>query len=161
MCSTTSSTSSGAESGSGSGSNPGTTLEPTERKVRDIIAKLKGWFFFIWMHMKLPIERKKFVFFFLFSWSCQLRVHYTASITASGICFGWSNAKRCATFGWCEKNGLGNGSHHAGIDGNILLHPRLWYSTSIISKRKLVELDIIDCALFRVLVDFLVNIVWI
>jgi len=38
---TTSSTSSGAESGSGSGSNPGTSLEPTERKVRDIITKLK------------------------------------------------------------------------------------------------------------------------
>lgn len=41
MTSTTSSTSSGAESGSGSGSNPGTMLEPTERKVRDIITKLK------------------------------------------------------------------------------------------------------------------------
>lgn len=41
-CSTTSSTSSGAESGSGSGSNPACTLEPTERKVRDIIGRLKG-----------------------------------------------------------------------------------------------------------------------
>lgn len=40
--STTSSTSSGAESGSGSGSNPACTLEPTERKVRDIIGRLKG-----------------------------------------------------------------------------------------------------------------------
>lgn len=40
--STTSSTSSGAESGSGSGSNPAGTLEPTERKVRDIIIRLKG-----------------------------------------------------------------------------------------------------------------------
>jgi len=39
---TTSSTSSGAESGSGSGSNPAATLEPTERKVRDIISRLKG-----------------------------------------------------------------------------------------------------------------------
>ncbi|EFX90286.1 hypothetical protein DAPPUDRAFT_309841 [Daphnia pulex] len=39
---TTSSTSSGAESGSGSGSNPACTLEPTERKVRDIIGRLKG-----------------------------------------------------------------------------------------------------------------------
>ena len=41
-CSTTSSTSSGAESGSGSGSNPAGTLEPTERKVRDTIARLKA-----------------------------------------------------------------------------------------------------------------------
>ena len=39
--STTSSTSSGAESGSGS-SNPAATLEPTERKLRDVIARLKS-----------------------------------------------------------------------------------------------------------------------
>ena len=41
--STTSSTSSGAESGSGSGSNPAATLEPTERKVRDLVIRLKGF----------------------------------------------------------------------------------------------------------------------
>lgn len=39
---TSSSTSSGAESGSGSGSNSAATLEPTERKVRDTILRLKA-----------------------------------------------------------------------------------------------------------------------
>lgn len=57
MHSTTGSTSSGAESGSGSGSNAGTTLEPTERKVRDIITKLKGSFFSRRIKLELPTSR--------------------------------------------------------------------------------------------------------
>ena len=52
---TTSSTSSGAESGSGSGSNPASTLEPTERKVRDIISRLKGIYSIVLSFVKVSI----------------------------------------------------------------------------------------------------------